>query len=115
MQRGLTNACASLLEAFTAAQSHINSLENELDKSHKVNAALAEKVSLLEKSLALRTEEADAWRKALEAQKAAIDKLTELAQRQDERIAKLEKSRSRRGKVGAVLTVAAFVAGVLIK
>lgn len=113
--RGLTNACANLLEAFKASENHITALENELDKSRKVNAALTEKVSLLERALALRTEEADAWRRALEAQKAAIDRLTELAAKQDERIAKLEKSRSRRGKLGIALGVAGFVAGVLLK
>lgn len=113
--KGLTNACASLLEAFTAAQSHINSLERELDASQKVNAALTQKITLLEKSLAARTEEADAWRRALEAQKVAIDRLTELAQKQEERVARLEKSRARRGKLGLVLGIAGFVAGVILK
>jgi predicted RNase H-like nuclease (RuvC/YqgF family) len=115
VQRGLVAACANLREAFKAAESHITSLEKEIDAHKKVNVALTEKIQILERTVQARTEEADAWRRALEAQKAAVDKLTELAAKQDERIAKLEKSRSRRTKAGMILTGAAFIAGLILK
>lgn len=108
-------ACANLREAWKSSESHIIALEKELDAHTKVNAALSEKIVLLERSLALRSEEAENWRRALEAQKVAIDKLTQIAELQNARIAKLEKSNSRRGKIAMVLGVAGFVGGLLLK
>ena len=115
VQRGLVGACANLLEAFKASDAHIVALESELNAQKNVNAALQSKITLLEQSLAFKTEEAASWRAALEAQKAAVEKLEAIAAAQDKRIEKLEAKAKRRGKVAVILGIAGLVGGFLLK
>lgn len=107
MQRGLVSACASLREAWKAAEAYNHALEKELDASKKVNEALAARAALLEQTLSIKDQEITALRSALELKdKALIEYRTALD------LAKKEAEHQK--KIGNRKLKAGFVAGLAL-
>lgn len=114
-EAALIRGCASAIEEIKAGRAHVASLEKENDALKTTLAAKDQKIELLQSALTARQEEAALLRSSLDEFKKAIEEMKRANELQAQRVAKLEASAKRRGKLALALGVAGFVGGLLLK